>query len=186
MSHGANDDTALLLERVFASDGDIDITEHEIGGTFETLPNLWNLLEAERKEVSLLLRQWKSVVKTTLSDDSSLHVRTDCVTKRITVHLVETWLIYFPLCLWIVRRCREKATGDRSRLVVGVGGSAAAGKTTFCCIVAAFLNQLFNDDGCRCQLVGMDAYHLTNKALVESGLRHLKVNLCSGVSVFCS
>ena len=164
-----------LLQKALESDREVKETEYE--NISEGLPNVWCLLEADRKNFSGLLKLWKSVMNKALSKDFSLVIKADCVEKCIKIDLTESWLVYFPLCLWLVRRCREKLS-QGCRLLVGVGGSAAAGKTTFCCIVGTILNQLFAEDGLKCQIVGMDAYHLTNERLIEIGLHHLKVCVC--------
>jgi pantothenate kinase len=162
-----------LLETVLKRDGEILDEETDYINSSEELPSLWCLLKADRNDFSGLLKQWKSVMNEALSKEFAVVIKADCVEKYVKIDLVESWLVYFPLCLSLLRRCREKLS-QSCRLLVGVGGSAAAGKTTFCCIVSKILDQLLAEDDLKCKVVGMDAYHLPNERLIEIGLKHLK------------
>lgn len=175
MSHGATRDLDRLLRCALLRDEETEETERDIKRASEALTNVWLLLKDKNLDCKDCVCEWKRVVQSALSDDFSLLVKADCIDKRIAVDLVASWLIYFPLCRWIIEVCRQRMT-EGCRTLVGVGGSAAAGKTTLCCVLRAFLNCMFVD--ClECEVVGMDAFHLRNESLVRMGLRHLKVNV---------
>ena len=60
------------------------------------------------------------------------------------------------------------------RYIVGLAGASAAGKTTWCQIIAALYPVLYGE---HCGTLSMDAYHRTNAELDALGLRKFKVTI---------
>ena len=171
----------------------------------ECTQTVWNLVNAwdgsGNKTVQQLLTLWKACLLQVCSQlprplhgpdldgprardgYGTLKAMSDNLDTDLRVYLVDLYLYILPLCLHFVQR--QRALGRR--LVIGVGGVAAAGKTSWCQVLVYVLTFLLSEEGRplwgdseeggRCAAVlGMDAFHRTNEELTRLGLRRVKVS----------
>ena len=106
--------------------------------------NLWQLLELHDPLSNLA--NFSKIVKEFQSGPQAhfvhLPLLSDCIQFTIKIELSQLWFIFLPLCLYVMgKRERSISTLDR-RFIVGLAGTAAAGKTVFCQLLRIILRGL--------------------------------------------
>ena len=72
----------------------------------------------------------------------TLQLQCDEIAKSVEISLVDSWLYLFPMSVYMLSRATQAAMEGSGRFVVGVGGPAGAGKTTYTEIFRAFSHAL--------------------------------------------
>jgi len=83
---------------------------------------------------------------------------------RVALQTTQLWRFYLPLGHWVAEEWRA-GRAERPRLVAGVCGIGASGKTMFCEILRTLLQQRLAPDGVSANVVALDGYHLPNAYL---------------------
>jgi pantothenate kinase/fructose-1-phosphate kinase PfkB-like protein len=88
--------------------------------------------------------------------------------------------VWIPIALLLVYCARSTTERQARKLIVGVFGGAATGKTTACMLLELICDVAWDivsggvRSGVAVATISMDAYHLPNATLVASGLKHVK------------
>lgn len=150
--------------------------EEEVGGDVGRL--FWGLLHGPRSLRERIARIAPRVRRELVGggETCALVVNRVPLSVRIAPNVVESVLL--PLAFWIARMARIEVGGDNDgggsrsrRVIVGIAGAAASGKSTTSHLLARVLTASL---GVPAAVLSMDAYHLCNAELDRLGLRSEK------------